>query len=221
MGSQVLSADDLSVMENEPRIHDLRLAERLGFRRPRKIRELIQRNLSEFHRYGDLAPHRGAQLRWNGGTHEIDEYFLNEGQALLLCMFARTDRAADVREEVITVFMAWRRGMAPPPPPQVPDPWAAMCARLDAVERALGMDDSRLEDRVTYLPIWSDGTRPRFWHDREVRAFLIEKHRQTTINRARAECLERFGAARTPSRTAIWRFWQRLDGARGLAGGRA
>jgi hypothetical protein len=37
-------------------------------------------------------------------------FLLNEPQALLICMFARTERAAAVRDQMIEVFMAWRRG---------------------------------------------------------------------------------------------------------------
>lgn len=37
-------------------------------------------------------------------------YYLNEEQALLVCMFSRTERAAAVRKEVIEVYMAYRRG---------------------------------------------------------------------------------------------------------------
>lgn len=37
-------------------------------------------------------------------------YYLNEEQALLICMFSRTPKAAAVRREVILVFTAGRRG---------------------------------------------------------------------------------------------------------------
>lgn len=37
-------------------------------------------------------------------------YYLNEEQALLLCMFSRTEIAKAVRAEVIRVFQAYRRG---------------------------------------------------------------------------------------------------------------
>lgn len=218
MGTQVLGADDLSVMENEPRIHDLRLAARLGFRRERDVRKLIERNRAELSDHGEVCA-TVAQTSEVGGR-PATEYWLNEGQALVICMMSRTRVAAQVRREVISVFMAWRRGEAPPVVREAPDPWAAMCERLDAVERALGLDDSRLEDRITYLPIWSDGSRPHFWHDREVRAFLIENHRQMTIDRVHAACLERFGKARAPSRSVIGRLWKKLDTARGLTGGR-
>ncbi|WP_085090269.1 hypothetical protein [Azospirillum oryzae] len=38
-------------------------------------------------------------------------YWLNEGQVLVICMLSRTPQAAQVRKEVIEVFMAYRRGL--------------------------------------------------------------------------------------------------------------
>lgn len=101
----VISQRDLQVIESEPRIHDLRLGERLEFDRPRKIRDLIQRNLLELERYGSTCPTVG-QVRGN----ETTEYWLNEAQALLICTKSDTDRAANVRQEIIYGFMAWRHG---------------------------------------------------------------------------------------------------------------
>jgi len=43
-------------------------------------------------------------------------YHLNEEQALLICMLSRTERAKQVRAEVIRVFAAWRRGQRGPGP---------------------------------------------------------------------------------------------------------
>lgn len=105
----IFSLSDLNTsIDREPRIRDLRLAEVLGFERPRKIRDLIERNKSEIEGFGSSAPRRGA---YRG--QEITEYFLNEPQALLLCMFSRTERAAAVRQALIEVFMAFRRGQLP------------------------------------------------------------------------------------------------------------
>jgi hypothetical protein len=49
-------------------------------------RKLIKRNLDELQRYG-AAFHRGTLLnRPQGGTIEVDEFWLNEPQALLIAM---------------------------------------------------------------------------------------------------------------------------------------
>ncbi len=98
-------ADLNSDIDNEPRIHDICLAGALGFERPRKVRELIDRNVDELETYGSLAPRRGKSR-----GQSFTEYFLNEGQALLICMFNKTVAAATVRKALINVFMEYRRG---------------------------------------------------------------------------------------------------------------
>lgn len=104
---------DLTILDEEPRVQDLRLAEALGFSQPRDIRKLIDRNKGELELYGLLARHGGAPIRsGKGRLMESLEYWLNEAQALLVCMFSRTDQAARVRRELVEVFMAWRRGKA-------------------------------------------------------------------------------------------------------------
>ena len=84
---------------------DLRLAEGLEFERPRAIRQLIERNLSELERYGTC--HTAWQvIRGN----ETTEYWLTEPQALLIAMRSDAPRAADCRAEIVAVFMAYRHG---------------------------------------------------------------------------------------------------------------
>jgi hypothetical protein len=72
----------------EPRVRDIRLAERLGFERPRKIRELIERNFAELETYGLLPRHRAPIVSGKGGVQWTEEYWLNEAQSLLLCMWS-------------------------------------------------------------------------------------------------------------------------------------
>lgn len=64
------------------------------------------------------------------------------------------------------------------------------------------------------LELEGGGRRPKFYSDIEMRKHLIRLHRETTIAQARASCLDRFGPERTPSRSAISRFWLKLDDAR-------
>lgn len=49
----------LTPINGEPRVHDLHLAERLGFDRPRKIRDIIKRNHDKLLNFGGV-PHGGA-----------------------------------------------------------------------------------------------------------------------------------------------------------------
>lgn len=104
-----LAITDLNTTINhEPRVLDLLLAKRLGFERPRAIRQIIERNLPELEMHGSLATQRGKSR-----GQEFTEYWLSEGQALAVCALSRTPQAAAIRHQLITVFMAYRRGQLP------------------------------------------------------------------------------------------------------------
>lgn len=108
MSSSALTTADLRILDGEPRILDLRLAERLGYARPGKIRDLIRRNLDELTRYGDLRPESGCVPTIKGILTK--DYYLNERQAILATMWSDAPEAADGRQEIVAVFVAWRRG---------------------------------------------------------------------------------------------------------------
>lgn len=102
-----LTVDNIEVIDNEPRIKDVVLGERLGLNRPRKIREVISSNMAELLAYG-CAPLVRAHEKIGFVTRQTEAYYLNEPQALLICMFSRTEKAAAVRKELIDVYMAYR-----------------------------------------------------------------------------------------------------------------
>ncbi len=52
--------------------------------------------------------------------------------------------------------------------------------------------------------------RVKFWHDADVRGALITLHGETPLHVARDAIARRFGPARTPSKSACDRLWQRL-----------
>lgn len=63
----------LTPIEGEPRIHDLQLAERLGFDRPRKIRDIIKRNQVKLLKFGG-CPTVGRCIEVGNGckrTHNL------------------------------------------------------------------------------------------------------------------------------------------------------
>jgi lambda repressor-like predicted transcriptional regulator len=105
-----LGVDTLSVIAGEPRVLDLVVAERLGFDRPRDIRKLIERSRDELTSYGEICATVAQNTDPKGRGRPGREYWLNEPQALLICALSRTPQAAEVRRQLITVFMAWRRG---------------------------------------------------------------------------------------------------------------
>lgn len=114
-----LSIADIHSFNDEPRVLDLRLAEALGFERARDVRKLIERNMEELESHGLICA-MVAQIKPDennprGAGKPGTEYHLNETQALLVCMFSRTVKAAEVRRLLIEVFMAWRKGELAPP----------------------------------------------------------------------------------------------------------
>lgn len=214
----VLAISDLRPVDGEPRVHDLRLAAELGFTRPSSVRVLIRRNAAELAAHG-LVHQIAAPIRSGKGRVQIaNEYWLNEPQALLVCMFARTERAAEVRRQVIGVFMAWRRGELQAQP-SVQDRWTAYHGRIEALRSAAALlreaERPQLALLVAQAPIWRrPGWRrlQKFFSDIEVRDLAVASHRQMTLDEAVACITERFGPSRAPSRSALHRFWQRLDG---------
>lgn len=146
-----ISPTDLRVLDDGPRVQDLRLAEALGFGKLYDIRALIDRNIVELKTYGEIcatvaqtpegifgtAPKNAEEVvatvakTPRGRGRPGREYWLNEPQALLICMFARTENAATVRQMLIQVFVEWRRAQAraaapQPEPAPLPPPMAAL-----------------------------------------------------------------------------------------------
>ena len=78
-GSRALNALTLTPVDGEPRVFDLTLAERLGFERPRKIRDLIKRNQSKLQRFGIIAT--VAKIHDAAGR-PASEFYLNQKQAV-------------------------------------------------------------------------------------------------------------------------------------------
>lgn len=95
----------LSEIDGEPRVRDLDLAERLGFSRPRAIRQIVERNRPEIVGLGSLATQRGKSR-----GQEFTEYHLNEEQALLVAVLSNAPHAAAVRAMLIRTFVSYRRG---------------------------------------------------------------------------------------------------------------
>jgi hypothetical protein len=100
---------------DEPMIRDVDLAARLGFDRPRKIRDLIRRVWPENKR-PQSRPVMGRQRTRNGGEREfaVDEFWLTEAQALKVVMRADTETANDLQDVMIDVFRAAMRGLLRP-----------------------------------------------------------------------------------------------------------
>ncbi len=108
MNTYLIDTSELVVIDDEPRVKDIDLAIWLGYVRPLDIRENIARNRDELEAYGSF-PCRTENPGIRGGRPG-KAYYLNEGQALVLCALSRTPKAAQVRKALIDVFMAYRSG---------------------------------------------------------------------------------------------------------------
>jgi len=105
---------DLTVqnINGEPRMRDLDIAGALGFERGRAIRDLIAR--CEIHLAGFGEVIRRTVRHINQPGRNPSEYWLNEHQAFYLCTQSKAERAAEVTQQIIRVFVAWRNGQALP-----------------------------------------------------------------------------------------------------------
>ena len=129
--------------EEEPRIPDFIEAERLGYDQARDIRKLIKRNEEEIRRHGhlDMRATVARISKPQGGyeEREVEVYYLNEDQALLVAMLSRTEKAADIRYEIIQVYKEWRKSLLKARPADL------------AVSQSYAMLSEKLELAVTTL----------------------------------------------------------------------
>lgn len=112
---RVVSGWSVAMDGDEPTVLDEELGARLGFARPRKIRDLIER-LIRAGRLNILSrPTVGRQLTNHGGSRKfvVNEYWLNEAQALKVIAKSDTATADAILDEVIAVFIAVRRARRP------------------------------------------------------------------------------------------------------------
>ena len=99
------------MFDDGPRVLDTDLATALGMGAPRNIRpDLIRPNKAELEGLGVLQEVSAKSSDPRGRGRPAKAYYLNEEQALLVCVLSRTEAAKLVRAELIQVFMAYRRG---------------------------------------------------------------------------------------------------------------
>jgi hypothetical protein len=135
----------LTEIDGEPRARDLDIAERLGFSRPRDIRQLIEGNKAELEGFGTLARRAAASIvSGKGRVMETQEYWLSEEQVLLVASLSKAPHAASVRAMLIRVFVAWRRGHLMPGAALSSDVME-MIRRTDGISRMLSHKVTELE----------------------------------------------------------------------------
>lgn len=105
-------AFELDVSHEEPTVLDVTLGATLGYDRPRKIRELIERNIADFPGIRQ-APHLG-RLENAGNlpdTYTVDVYHLNEEQAMYLMALVETPKSRAMLREFISITVKMRKAL--------------------------------------------------------------------------------------------------------------
>ena len=104
----LIPVETIRAFGDEPRIRDLELARFLEMRDLHEIRRLIERNRPELEMHGAFSVTTTENTGKRGRPGKA--YWLNEGQALVICALSRTPIAAKVRHALIEVFQAYRAG---------------------------------------------------------------------------------------------------------------
>lgn len=146
---------DLIEEGGEVRVLDLTLAERLGYERPRKVRDLIKRHRAELEAMGNLL-HRGAKSKGRG--RPTTAFYLTQAQALFILAKSETARANIELAYVVEVFTQFQQG-------NLVAKDAEAQAALDAAEAArqakLAKHVEEKEARYHALRFINQGGKPR------------------------------------------------------------
>ncbi|KAF0122032.1 MAG: hypothetical protein FD152_3670, partial [Xanthobacteraceae bacterium] len=128
----IITVNDIGDSE---RVSHKLVAVALGMPRDWALRELIERNIPELERYGEVT--RTVRETTAKGGRPGTVYWLNEGQCLLAAIRSDAPRAPDVRHQIITAFMEYRRRQVQPSPMEAAslarsaDRLEALAARLE------------------------------------------------------------------------------------------
>ncbi|WP_374833895.1 hypothetical protein [Paenochrobactrum pullorum] len=101
-------ADISLVKDDEERVSHKRLAFVLGMKQHHKLRHLVERNIEEFQRYGEVSSTVDETTKKGGRPSQV--VWLNEGQSILAAVRSDAPKAPEVRHQIITAFMEYRRG---------------------------------------------------------------------------------------------------------------
>lgn len=102
------------------------------------------------------------------------------------------------------VDLAWPKGIR-----RAFDPAAAGFMKPELKPLDISEEEHAILTRLSHLPIWSNGKRPIWWWDMDMRAFIVRSHNQMSLALCAKQGAERFGS-RFPKKSAIHAFWTRL-----------
>lgn len=113
--SDLISIDnyELHIIDDKPMIKDTDLAEKLGFSRPRDIRQLINRMLTKLQLKAENV--RGTVPQNPGGKgRPVSGYYLDEKATLKVITKSETEKSDAITDEMIEVFIKYRSGTLQP-----------------------------------------------------------------------------------------------------------
>lgn len=91
------------------------------------------------------------------------------------------------------------------------DPLASMPAVVRRTARTALNKSETITRALGDSAPWPNGRRPNFWTDISVRMMATQLHREMKLDDAREVIAAFYGADRTPSRSALQRYWKLLD----------
>jgi hypothetical protein len=90
--------------------------------------------------------------RPQGGAVKVQEYWLNEGQAILLFTKMNTGQGKDATFDVISVYMAWRHGHLPqqvdPTPGIVSAVTGAITPLVDSIRELISLHKQQMQPQT-------------------------------------------------------------------------
>ena len=172
--------DAVTLIDGEYRLHDLALAEALGFADLHKIRNLIKRHIKALNAFGGVSA-TVAETPGTKGGRPGKEYHLNEHQAVFLCTKSETPNATALTIGVVETFVAVKRGTNAP---ALPKPRTLTNVQARTLQRMI-------RER------WSDSKEREAAYERLKDRFEVPKYKQ--IAREDFEAAVRFIADDSPT----------------------
>jgi len=103
---------DIHYIDDEPTIQDLDLAKRLGYERPRAIRDLIKRLLRE-KKLNEINICRTVEQTPGESGRPSEVFYLDEFASLKVTVKSEAAKADEITDEIIQVFIDARKGVKP------------------------------------------------------------------------------------------------------------
>lgn len=145
----VFKGHEFRVLDGEPRVQDLKLAEWLGFGRHLKIRDLIKHmKMTGIINDSEVFTVRG--ITSSAGGRPATEFWLTETGALLLATKSETPNAIALTREIVETFVAVRRHTTEQKSPSA-EALEVATNRLVAHARYIGESKSLSRDLRVYI----------------------------------------------------------------------